>query len=174
MMLEVLLEFLRFGVLSIGGGFALIAEMKRVLVLEQAWLTAQVFVDGWSLGQFVPGPNMLAMAFYGYRVEGLVGAGLAWLGMFTPGIVSSIATARLWQKIRHSKAAKVFRNAILPIGFGFGAGGVYTLARASIGDLLALGLLVVLGGLLLSKRLNPIAAVFLGGLLGIALKLLQN
>jgi Chromate transporter len=66
-MVEVLLEFLRFGLLSIGGGFALIAEMKRVLVLERAWMTAQVFVDGWSLGQFVPGPNMLAMAFYGFQ-----------------------------------------------------------------------------------------------------------
>jgi chromate transporter len=174
MMLEVLLEFLRFGVLSIGGGFALIAEMKRVLVVERAWLSAQVFVDGWSLGQFVPGPNMLAMAFYGFRVEGLLGALLAWLGMFTPGIVLSIVAARVWQKIRHSRTAQVFRNAILPIGFGFGAGGVYTLARVSIGDLAAFGLLAVLGGLLFYKRLDPIGAVFVGGLIGIGLRLLQN
>jgi chromate transporter len=173
-MLDVLLEFLRFGLLSIGGGFALIAEMKRVLVVERAWLTAQVFVDGWSLGQFVPGPNMLAMAFYGFQVQGIWGALLAWLGMFSPGVVASIVSARLWQKIRHARSAMIFRNAILPIGFGFGAGGVYTLARASIGDLAAFGLLAVLGGLLFYKRLNPIAAVFVGGLVGIGLRLLQN
>lgn len=173
-MLEVLLEFLRFGVLSIGGGLGLIAEMKRVLVSERAWLTAQAFVDGWSLGQFVPGPNMLAMAFYGYRIEGILGGLLAWLGMFTPGIIASIGAAQVWEKIRHSRLAQVFRAALLPIGFGFGAGGVYTLARVSIGDLAALGLLGFISGLLFYKRLNPISAVFVGGVLGIAIKLLQN
>jgi chromate transporter len=173
-MVEVLLEFLRFGLLSIGGGFALIAEMKRVLVLERAWMTAQVFVDGWSLGQFVPGPNMLAMAFYGFQVQGLGGALLAWIGMFMPGVIASIVSAQVWQKIRHSRIALIFRNAILPIGFGFGAGGVYTLARASVGDLEAFGLLAVLGGLLYYKHLNPITAVFVGGLIGIGLRLLQN
>ncbi len=172
MLLDVLLEFLRFGVLSIGGGFALIAEMKRVLVTERSWLTAQVFIDGWSLGQFVPGPNMLAMAFYGYRIEGLLGAFAAWFGMFTPGIISSILAAKAWQKIRHSPLAKAFRAAILPIGFGFGAGGVYTLARASIVDLLGVGLGLGLLVLLYQKRLTPITAVFLGGALGIVLKFL--
>jgi chromate transporter len=169
---ELLLEFLRFGILSIGGGLAMLSEMKRVLVIEHQWLSPEVFVDGWSLGQFVPGPNMLAMAFYGYRIDGLLGAAAAWLGMFTPGMIASIVAAKTWQRIRHAPLAKAFRAAILPIGFGFGAGGVYTLARVSITNvfqvILALGLLF----LLIRLRLNPIATVFLGGAIGIVLKFL--
>ena len=172
-MFELLLEFLRFGVLSVGGGFAMISEIKRVLVVEQAWLSPQMFVDGWSLGQFVPGPNMLAMAFYGYQIQGLLGAFLAWFGMFMPGVTLSILAARVWQKIQHAPLARAFRAAVLPIGFGFGAGGVYTLARASIEDVVGILLAAALGFLLFKKYLNPITAVFLGGGIGVVLKLLN-
>jgi chromate transporter len=171
MIFEILLEFLRFGVLSIGGGLGMISEMKRVLVLEHQWLSAQVFVDGWSLGQFVPGPNMLAMAFYGYRIEGLLGAAAAWFGMFAPGVIASIIAAQTWQRIRNAPIAKAFRAAILPIGFGFGAGGVYTLARVSITNTLQIILALSLLYLLIRIRLNPIATVFLGGAVGIFIKL---
>ncbi len=173
MLFDLLLEFLRFGVLSIGGGLAMLSEMKRVLVIERQWLSAQVFVDGWSLGQFVPGPNMLAMAFYGYRIEGLLGAAAAWLGMFMPGMVASIVAAKTWQRVRHAPLAKAFRAAILPIGFGFGAGGVYTLARVSITDIFQIILSLGLLFLLIRLRLNPIATVFLGGAIGILLKVLN-
>ncbi len=163
MLFEVLLEFLRFGVLSVGGGLGMISEMQRVLVSERQWISPQIFVDGWSLGQFVPGPNMLAMAFYGYRIEGLLGAAAAWFGMFFPGVILSILAAKAWQKLRHAPLAKAFRAALLPIGFGFGTGGVYTLARTSITDAYSLALLIGLVWLLYTKRLNPIAIVFLGG-----------
>ncbi|MEY4530529.1 MAG: hypothetical protein RLZZ156_1250 [Deinococcota bacterium] len=173
MLFDLLLEFLRFGVLSIGGGLAMLSEMKRVLVIERQWLTAQVFVDGWSLGQFVPGPNMLAMAFYGYRIQGLLGAAAAWFGMFMPGVILSILAAKTWQRIRHAPLAKAFRAAILPIGFGFGAGGVYTLARVSVTDVFQIILAVALLFFLIRLRLNPIATVFLGGAIGILLKVLN-
>ncbi len=166
-MLELFLEFLRFGALSIGGGFALLSEIKRILVVERAWLPAHVFVDGWSLGQFVPGPNMLCMAFYGFQIHGIFGAMLAWLGMFAPGIISSIAAAKAWQQIKDALWAKTFRATLLPIGFGFGAGGVYTLAKVSLSSLLAVVLVLVLAALLQSKRFNPMTVVFLGGLIGI-------
>jgi chromate transporter len=172
-LLDVLLEFLRFGILSIGGGLAMLSEMKRVLVIERQWLTAQVFVDGWSLGQFVPGPNMLAMAFYGYRIQGILGAAAAWLGMFMPGVILSIIAAKTWQRVRHTPIAKAFRAAILPIGFGFGAGGVYTLARASITDAIQIVLAIGLLFLLIRLRFNPIITVFLGGAIGILLKFLN-
>ncbi len=173
MLFEVLLEFLRFGVLSIGGGLAMLSEMKRVLVIERQWISAQIFVDGWSLGQFVPGPNMLAMAFYGYRIDGILGAAAAWFGMFVPGVALSMIAAKLWQRIQNAPLAKAFRAAILPIGFGFGVGGVYTLARVSLTDVYGIILLLGLIFLLYSQRLNPILAVFLGGVVGVLFKLLQ-
>ena len=167
--LSVLLEFLRFGAIAFGGGIALISEMNRVLVTDRAWINPRVFIDGFALGQFVPGPNMLSVVFYGYRTFGVTGALAAWLGMFTPGVVLSILASSLWTRVRDAPWAQAVRAALLPIGFGLSAGGVLTLAQASfqgVGSVILAGLL---GYLVYSRRLSLIAAVFVGGAIGAVL-----
>lgn len=164
--LSVLLEFLRFGALAFGGGIALISEMNRVLVVDRDWLSPRVFVDGFALGQFVPGPNMLSVVFYGERTFGVLGALAAWLGMFTPGAVLSILASSLWTRVRDAPWAQAIRAALLPIGFGLSAGGVLTLAQASFQGIGSVILAFVLGYLVYSKRLSLIAAVFVGGAVG--------
>ena len=169
---NVLLTFLRFGAIAFGGGIALISEMNRVLVLENAWLPARVFVDGFALGQFVPGPNMLSVVFYGFRTFGVLGALAAWLGMFTPGAALSILASSLWARVRDAPSAQAVRGALLPIGFGLSAGGVLTLAQASFHGVSSVLLAGVLGYLVYSRRLSLIAAVFVGGAIGAALSFL--
>lgn len=169
--LSVFLEFARFGAIAFGGGIALIAEMNRVLVTERGWLSDKAFLDGFALGQFVPGPNMLSVAFYGFRTLGLEGALAAWLGMFTPGATLSILGALTWQRLRAATWAQRVRAALLPIGFGLSAGGVLTLAQASFHTASSAVLALVLGWLVYSRRLNLIAAVFVGGVVGALLSL---
>jgi chromate transporter len=160
--LAIFLEFLRFGALSFGGGIAMITEIKRVLVTERGWLEARVFVDGWSLGQFVPGPNMLAMIFYGYRIGGVPAGLLAWLGMFTPGALLGMVSARVWARLRDAIWARALRATLLPIGFGLSAGGVLTLAQNSLSSAVSVILALAIAGLVYTKRLSLIAAVFVG------------
>jgi chromate transporter len=166
------LEFLRIGALSFGGGIAMIAELTRVLVTEHGWLTARQFVDGFALGQFVPGPNMLSVVFYGAQAFGAAGAFAAWLGMFLPGAALSLAAARAWGQLRDAPWASALRAALLPIGFGFSAGGVLTLARASFHEISSVVLAISLGYLVHSKRLSLVAAVFVGGAVGAVLRLI--
>ncbi len=170
--LTVLLEFARLGIIAFGGGIALIAELNRVLVGERSWLTAKQFLDGFALGQFVPGPNMLSVVFYGYRAAGLEGALAAWLGMFTPGATLAVFTALAWNRLRAATWAQTVRAALLPIGFGLSAGGVLTLALASFHTASSVVLALVLGYLVYSRRLSLIAAVFVGGVVGAVLSLL--
>lgn len=168
---SVLLTFLRFGAIAFGGGIALISEMNRVLVIENAWLTPRVFIDGFALGQFVPGPNMLSVVFYGDRTLGVTGAVAAWLGMFTPGAALSILASSLWARVRDASWAQAVRGALLPIGFGLSAGGVLTLAQASFHGISSVILAGLLGYLVYSRRLSLIAAVFVGGAIGAGLSL---
>jgi chromate transporter len=162
----VFLEFLRFGALSFGGGIAMITEIKRVLVTERGWLEARVFIDGWSLGQFVPGPNMLAMLFYGYRIGGVFTALLAWLGMFAPGALLGMISARVWVRLRDAVWAKALRATLLPVGLGLSAGGVLTLAQNSLSSAASVVLALIIAGLVYTKRLSLIAAVFVGAACG--------
>jgi chromate transporter len=168
----VLLEFLRYGVLSFGGGVAMLSEMSRSLVTERHWLTTREFTDGFALGQFVPGPNMLAMMFYGFRVAGLAGAFAGFLGMFLPGALASAALDRVWARIKISRWSWAIRAALLPIGLGLSAGGVLSLTRAAFSSLnlqtaVIAGVLTLLAAFIIyTKRSSTMLVILLTGLLG--------
>jgi len=61
--------FLWLSVLCVGGGVGVIPEMQRQVVANHQWVTAREFVDGYTLAQLTPGPNMLVAAFVGYRAQ---------------------------------------------------------------------------------------------------------
>ena len=170
--LTVFLEFLRYGALSFGGGVAMLSEMSRSLVTERHWLTTREFTDGFALGQFVPGPNMLAMLFYGFRAGGLAGAFAGFLGMFLPGAIASSALARAWEGIKVSRWSWAIRAALLPVGLGLSAGGVLSLARAAFSSLslqttMTAGVLMILAAFLIyTKRSSTMLVVLLTGLVG--------
>jgi chromate transporter len=168
----VLLEFLRYGILSFGGGVAMLSEMSRSLVTERHWLSTREFTDGFALGQFVPGPNMLAMMFYGFRAGGLAGAFAGFLGMFLPGAIVSSLLARAWERLKISKWSWAIRAALLPVGLGLSAGGVLSLTRAAFSSLnlqtaVIAGILTVLAAFLIyTKRANTMTVVLLTGVVG--------
>jgi chromate transporter len=168
----VLLEFLRYGTLSFGGGIAMLSEMSRSLVSERHWLTTREFTDGFALGQFVPGPNMLAMMFYGFRTAGLAGAFAGFLGMFVPGALASSLLARVWERVKVSKWSWAIRAALLPIGLGLSAGGVLSLTRAAFSSLnlqtsVIAGILTILAAFLIyTKRSSTMVVVLLAGCIG--------
>ncbi len=168
----VLLEFLRYGTLSFGGGIAMLSEMSRSLVSERHWLTTREFTDGFALGQFVPGPNMLAMMFYGFRIAGLAGAFAGFLGMFIPGALASSLLARVWERVKVSRWSWAIRAALLPVGLGLSAGGVLSLTRAAFSSLtlqtsVIAGILTILAAFLIyTKRSSTMVVVLLVGLVG--------
>jgi chromate transporter len=170
--LTVLLEFLRYGTLSFGGGIAMLSEMSRSLVSERHWLTTREFTDGFALGQFVPGPNMLAMMFYGFRVAGLAGAFAGFLGMFLPGAIASSLLARVWERVKISRWSWAIRAALLPVGLGLSAGGVLSLTRAAFSSLnlqtsVIAGILTILAAFLIyTRRSSTIVVVLLAGSIG--------
>src|SRR5207245_1773922 len=64
--------FLWLSFIAVGGGLGVLPEMQRQVVGRYGWVTAREFVDGYTLSQLTPGPNMLVAMFVGYRAHGLV------------------------------------------------------------------------------------------------------
>ena len=77
---------------------------------------------------------MLVAVFVGHRAHGLLGAALAGLAMFVPTSVLAIVISHHWQQWRGRPWAVAAERALLPVGVGLMAGGVYTLARTAIHD----------------------------------------
>lgn len=162
--LEVFLTFLRFGLLSFGGGMTNLPEMARTL-LAQGWLTEREFVDGFALGQFVPGPNMLAVLFYGLKAAGWAGALAAGAGMFLPGAFGALLLAQATAWMERARWSRALARALVPIGLGLSAGTVLTLVELSVRSLLEGG--IVLASLWALRRgVSPLWVLFAGALLG--------
>ena len=83
--LDVFLVFLKVGLFSFGGGYAVIPVITADVVQQYHWLTATQFADLLALAQMTPGPVMVNIAtLVGYRTAGLAGALLGVLGVVLP------------------------------------------------------------------------------------------
>ena len=76
--LALFLAFSRISLSSFGGA---IFWARRELVERQRWITEREFVEMFTLGQLLPGPNVLNVTvMFGYRFAGWTGAAAAVAG----------------------------------------------------------------------------------------------
>lgn len=168
--IEVFLAFLRFGMLSFGGGMANLPEMARVII-GNGWVTGQQFADGFALGQFVPGPNMLAVFFYGLNAAGLLGALAAMLGMFLPGALGAMWLVKGWAWMARARWSRALRKALVPISMGLSASMVLVLVQLGVEGLGWFAVLAV-ATLLVYRGVNVVWVIGGGAVLGLLTALL--
>jgi len=71
-LLELAKAFLQIGVFSFGGGYAIVALIRYVVVQQYAWLTDLEFLDVLAVSQITPGPIAINTAtFVGYLMGGI-------------------------------------------------------------------------------------------------------
>ncbi|MDR3248160.1 MAG: chromate transporter [Treponema sp.] len=85
--LELFVTFLKMGVLTFGGGYAMIPVVERELVNKKGWTNMDEVVDYYTIAQVTPGIIAVNLStFIGYKRAGAFGGFLATLGFVLPGI----------------------------------------------------------------------------------------
>ena len=96
----IFMRFLRFGLLAWGGPVAHIAMVKRELVEEEQWLTAERFNRLLAVYQVLPGPEAHELCVHlGMMKRGRLGGLLAGLGFMLPGLLLILALAWIYQRL---------------------------------------------------------------------------
>ncbi len=86
--LQLLLSFMKIGVVTFGGGYAMIPIIENETSKKRKWISAEDLLDVVAISESTPGPIAIcAAAFIGYRVVGFVGAFCATLGVVLPSFV---------------------------------------------------------------------------------------
>lgn len=89
--------FLAFAAVSLSAFGGALPWARRVLVEQRGWMTAQEFNEGFSLAQFLPGPNLVNFSVvFGSRIGGVPGAFIAFLGLVGPPVVIISIIAALY------------------------------------------------------------------------------
>jgi chromate transporter len=158
--------FLWLSLLCVGGGVGVIPEMHRQVVAHHHWVTSREFVDGYTLAQLTPGPNMLIAAFVGYRAHGVPGALVATVAMFLPTSALAMFVADRWQRWRAHRWAEAIEHALAPVGMGLMAAGVYTLAQSALHDVLTVALALGTAAALTLRWLPPMLVIIVAGVAG--------
>ncbi|HZR82699.1 MAG TPA: chromate transporter [Candidatus Binatia bacterium] len=163
--LQILGVFSLLSILAVGGGAAVLPEMKSLTVGASPWITADQFGQIYSLGQLAPGPNMLMVSVIGYHVCGFAGALAALVGFFVPSGVITFYAGKLWDRFADNPWRASLARGLGPVTVGLILAGAISIERtvmAGEGVLpYVIAAAVVL--ILLRVKINPVFLILAGG-----------
>lgn len=103
-LLKLLFTFLKIGLFTFGGGYAMIPLMQRAVVEEHGWLTYEEMLDIIMIAESTPGPISLNIAtFVGYKRRGIVGSLFATAGLAIPSLVIIMTIAFFFEDITSNR-----------------------------------------------------------------------
>ena len=126
----IFVSFLKIGMFTFGGGYAMLPLIERELITKRKWIEQKEFLDLLTLAQSVPGPIAVnTSVFVGYKVRGLRGAAAALLGTVTPSFVIILAIAIFFAGIRQNPVVDAAFKGMRPAVVALIIGPVLTLSR---------------------------------------------
>ncbi len=106
-LLKLFAAFARVGVLTFGGGYAMIPMLEREIVDRHGWATSEELMDYYAVGQCTPGVIAVNTAtFIGYKTAGNIGGVVATLGVLFPSFVIISVIAGVLQNFADIPAVK--------------------------------------------------------------------
>ena len=169
-LLSLFLSFAKVGVLTFGGGYAMIPILEREIVDRQGWASSEELMDYYAVGQCTPGVIAVNTAtFIGYKVAGNLGGIMATLGVVFPSLVIITLIAGILTNFADVPAVKSAFAAIRACVCVLIFNAVLKLWKSAVKDRPALVIFVLVLGLSLVFDISPVVFVFLCGVAGVAL-----
>jgi chromate transporter len=160
--------FVPIGVMTFGGGLAMIPAIEHMVVIDEGWLDSKAFADAIALGQITPGPVAICATFIGYRVAGIAGALVATVAMFAPATALALAAGHSVERFRASPIVEGALRLLAPAVIGMLAAATFSLGRAAVGIHVDVAVAVVSFTLLMIRPIGPLWLLIGGGLVRLA------
>lgn len=95
---ELFLTFLKIGLFTFGGGYAMIALIRNEFVSKKKWLTEDMFFDMVAIAESTPGPVAINSATYiGYQTAGFQGALVSTIAVCIPSFAIIYAISSFFE-----------------------------------------------------------------------------
>ena len=102
-LLQLFGSFLKIGLFTFGGGYAMIPLIRREVTEHRHWIDDREFIDLLTLAQSSPGPIALnTSVFVGYKMYGCSGAVAALMGIVVPAFTVILLVAIFFANIRQN------------------------------------------------------------------------
>jgi chromate transporter len=172
--IELVNAFALMSLLAVGGGTAVLPEMKHETVERHHWVSDTQFAEIYSLGQLAPGPNMTCVSLIGYEVSGVAGLIAVLFAFFFPACLLCYFVSQVWDAAEGSLWRDAVQRGMAPIVIGLMLAGCYALGKTASFNpakgwddnllTLAIGAAVII--VLSLTRINPALTILAGGVAG--------
>jgi len=92
--IEIFSSFLKVGLFTFGGGYAMIPMVEREIINRRSWVTMDEVMEYYTVSQIMPGMIGINLSiFIGNKLKGSFGGFLAAVGFMLPGLILITAAA---------------------------------------------------------------------------------
>lgn len=180
--ISLFLTFFKIGLLSIGGGYAIIPLIQEQVVDQAGWINEKMFTDIITISQMTPGPLAVnTSTFVGLQIGGIGGAIAATVGCVICGVIISLALYCFFQKHQHSTYIFQILNGLKSASLGliisaaatilllafFGTSTPIPDSLLSSLDWVALMVFVLLLWIVRKWKIHPIVIMAISGVIGV-------
>ncbi|MBQ1235548.1 MAG: chromate transporter [Oscillospiraceae bacterium] len=167
---ELFVAFARVGVMTFGGGYAMLPIIEREIVDKRHWAELDEIMDYYAVGQCTPGVIAVNTAtFVGYKLAGVPGGIAATIGVVFPSLIIITAIASVLTAFAEVPAVKSafagIRVCVCVLIFN----SVVKLYKKAIVDKATFALFVIVFILSVLLDVSPVVFVLICAAVGIAL-----
>jgi chromate transporter len=164
---DLLKIYLKIGIQSVGGGYAMLTVLENQMVEERKWITHDEFLHAITVGQSAPGVMICNVGGYiAYRLKGFPGLLLAMLGMIIPSFFVVVAFAIFYASAKEQVWLNRFFHGVGPGVVGALAGLTVRVAKRNTKTV---GYILIALTAFIAQvwfGINPIIIVLTAGVLG--------
>ena len=114
---ELFYTFAKVGVMTFGGGYAMLPILQREVVEKKGWATDEELTDYFAIGQCTPGVIAVNTAtFIGQKHRGVAGGIVATLGVVFPSLIIISALAKVITAYAHHGHVARLKGALDALG----------------------------------------------------------
>ena len=172
---QLFLTFAKVGVMTFGGGMAMLPILQREVVEDKGWATDEELVDYFAIGQCTPGIIAVNTAtFIGQKQAGIIGGIVATLGIVFPSLIIITALAGVINSFSHlawvQHAFAGIRVCVCVLIFN----AVLKLVKSAMKDAWCWGIFGLILVLSFVLAVSPILYVLAAGLAGVVLQAVKG
>ena len=103
-LLELFWTFFKLGLFTFGGGYAMIPQIKEIVVKKKKWISEDEMLDIIAIAESTPGPIAINTATYiGFKQKKILGGIFATLGVVLPSLIIIYVISLFFDKFLANK-----------------------------------------------------------------------
>jgi chromate transporter len=162
LLLQIARVFALLSLVSIGGANAVLPEIRRQVVVVQAWMSDATFANVFAISHAAPGPNIILVSLVGWQLAGLAGLVVATLAIMLPSCTLAFAAGRIVAHWSEQRWIKLLRESLIPLALGLILASGLSMMRVADHDALTVAISLGTAAFVVSSRRNPLWAIAAG------------